>query len=166
MDDYLKSNREQWDAWTGIPRQSKLCNVEGFRAGELRLDKIERELGDVRGKSLLHLQCHFGMTTLSRARLGARVTGVDFSDEAIALARPLSAEIGVAANFVCANLYDLPQNLSGEFDVVFTSHGVLSWLPDLDQWAKIIAHFLRRSGVFLYLFGRHRERVDRGALAH
>ncbi len=154
MDDFLKSNRELWNAWTGIHQKSKFYDVAGFRAGQLRLDKIEREIGDVRGKSLLHLQCHFGMTTLSWARLGASVTGADFSDQAIALARQLSAETGIAADFICSNLYALPQNLAGEFDFVFTSHGVLSWLPDLNAWARVIAHFLKRGGIF-YLVEAH-----------
>jgi SAM-dependent methyltransferase len=105
-------------------------------------------VGDGRGKSLLHLQCHFGLDTLGWARLGARVTGADFSDEAIRAARTLAQETGLAANFVCANIYDLPNELSSEFDIVFTSHGVLNWLPDLSAWARVIAHFLKPGGLF------------------
>jgi SAM-dependent methyltransferase len=154
-DNYLKSNRELWDAWTRLHVKSKFYDVDGFKAGKIRLDSVVREnLGDVAGKSLLHLQCHFGLDTLSWARLGARVTGADFSEEAIAQARTLSAELSIPANFVCANIYDLPSVLSGEFDIVFASHGVLPWLPDLQTWAKVIAHFLWRGGAF-YIVESH-----------
>ena len=106
------------------------------------------ELGNVAGKTLLHLQCHFGLDSLSWARLGARVTGVDFSDQAIALARSLSQEVGLEAEFVCSDIYELPQVLAGQFDIVYTSYGVLAWLPDLKNWAAVIAHFLKPGGVF------------------
>jgi SAM-dependent methyltransferase len=102
----------------------------------------------VRGKSLLHLQCHFGLDTLSWARLGAQVTGVDFSEEGIALARSLSGELGIGADFVCSDIYELPNRLSRQFDVVFTSYGVLAWLSDLTRWGEVIAHFLRPGGTF------------------
>ncbi len=149
MDDYLKANRELWNAWTRVHVQSKFYNVEGFKRGENRLDRVVREgVGDVRGKSLLHLQCHFGLDTLSWARLGAQVTGADFSDEAIQYARQLAQETNLAANFVCANIYDLPNVLAGQFDIVFTSHGVLSWLPNLPAWGRVIAHFLKPGGLF------------------
>jgi SAM-dependent methyltransferase len=102
----------------------------------------------VAGKRLLHLQCHFGSDTLSWARLGAQVTGADFSEEAIALARRLAGELGIDAEFVCCNIYDLPEHVDGEFDVVFTSEGVLCWLPDLPRWAEIAAGVLGSGGVF------------------
>lgn len=154
MNEYLESNRKLWNDWTGINAASPMYDVEGFKAGQLRLDAIERELGDVTGKSLLHLQCHFGMSTLSWARLGARATGVDFADSAIELARSLSVETGVAAEFIHANIYDLPAVLSGQFDFVFTSHGVLGWLPDLEKWAQVVAHYLKPGGVF-YIVEAH-----------
>ncbi|MBX7222002.1 MAG: class I SAM-dependent methyltransferase [Blastocatellia bacterium] len=116
---------------------------------------LEREeLGPVQGKSLLHLQCHFGLDTLSWARLGAQVTGADFSDQAIETATQLSRECDIPARFVCSNLYELPQNLSGQFDIVFTSYGVLCWLPDLKEWARVIAHFLKPGGIF-YIADSH-----------
>jgi SAM-dependent methyltransferase len=106
-------------------------------------------VGDVTGKSLLHLQCHFGIDTLSWARLGARVTGADFSPAAIELARTLATELGFGdARFVRSNLYDLPAALEGEFDVVYTSRGVLGWLPDIAAWARVVAHFLAPGGTF------------------
>jgi 2-polyprenyl-3-methyl-5-hydroxy-6-metoxy-1,4-benzoquinol methylase len=154
MNDYIKSNRELWNAWTRVHVTSKLYDVEGFKRGENRLDEVVREgVGDVRGKSLLHLQCHFGLDTLSWARLGARVTGADFSGEAISTARELAHELGFDANFVCANIYDLPNVLTGKFDIVFTSHGVLTWLPDLNAWARVIAHFLKPGGFFFVAEG-------------
>ncbi len=100
------------------------------------------------GKRLLHLQCHFGLDTLSWARLGATVTGVDFSGRAIALARRLAAQSGLPATFVESDLYELPAVLDGRFDIVFTSWGVLCWLPDLARWARLIADYLAPGGIF------------------
>lgn len=154
MDEYLKSNKELWNAWTRVHVKSKFYDVDGFKAGRSSLDKIELELGEVRGKSLLHLQCHFGLTTLSWARLGARVTGADFSDEAIREARALAQSVGLAANFICSNIYDLPNALSERFDFIFTSHGVLSWLPDLTAWGRVIAHLMKSGGTF-YIVEAH-----------
>ncbi len=149
MGDFLKSNQELWNNWTRLHVQSKMYDVPGFKAGKIPLDSVVREgVGDVAGKSLLHLQCHFGIDTLSWARLGARVTGIDFSDVAITQARTLSTELNIPANFICCNLYDLPNHLSGQFDIVFTSHGVLSWLPDLNEWGRIVARFLKPGGAF------------------
>jgi SAM-dependent methyltransferase len=149
MDEHLSANQALWNAWTPFHVASKFYDVEGFKAGRETLDAIELAgPGDVRGKSLLHLQCHFGMDTLSWARRGATVTGADFSAEAIKAARALASEMGIAATFVHSNLYDLSQHLEGQFDVVFTSHGVLGWLPDLAGWARVIAHFLKPGGRF------------------
>ena len=125
-------------------------DLEGFKAGGVRLRPYEIELvGDVTGRSLLHLQCHFGIDTLSWARLGARVTGADFSPAAVELARSLADELGFPeARFVESNLYDLPDVLDGTFDVVYTSRGVLGWLPDIRGWARVVAHFLAPGGRF------------------
>jgi SAM-dependent methyltransferase len=153
--EYIESNRRLWNEKTRIHVGSEFYGVEGFKRGKSSLHSIElEELGDVAGKSLLHLQCHFGLDTFSWARLGARVTGVDFSDEAIAFARTLSRKIGVAAEFVCSNIYDLPEMLNGEFEIVFTSYGVLCWLPDLWKWASVISHFLKPGGTF-YIVESH-----------
>jgi len=150
MDAYREANRGLWDAWTRINLSSAMYDVEAFAAGRGRdLDPIARAgPGDVRGKSLLHLQCHFGMDTIRWARHGATVTGVDFSAEAIAAARALAARMVVPARFVHSDLYELPGVLEGRFDVVFTSHGVLGWLPDLDGWARVIARYLVPGGTF------------------
>lgn len=154
MEQYLEANRKLWDMWTPLHVKSEFYDVEGFKAGRRPLDSIVREgVGEVAGKSLLHLQCHFGMDTLSWARLGARATGVDFSSEAIKTAHELSREIGVPAEFVCTNLYDLPLVLTGQFDIVFTSYGTVYWLPDVESWAKVIAHFLKPGGMFFIADG-------------
>jgi SAM-dependent methyltransferase len=149
MDDYLKTNQETWDTWTRYHVGSKFYDIEGFKAGETVLDPIVLAgPGDVTGKSLLHLQCHFGLDTLRWARRGATVTGIDFSAEGVKAARALAAEVGILATFIQCDLYDLPQRLPGYFDVIFTSYGVLGWLPDLDRWAQVIAHFLKPGGIF------------------
>ena len=123
--------------------------LEEFKRGENKLNPLERgEVGEVAGKDLLHLQCHFGMDTLSWAMLGARVTGVDFSPNAIHLASDLSAELHIPAHFLCCDLYDLPQHLDETFDIVYTSYGVLCWLPDLTAWAKLVSRYLRPGGFF------------------
>lgn len=146
---YLDANRRLWDRWTHVHKDARFYDLDGFRQGLSRLGAVEREaLGDVAGKTLLHLQCHFGLDTLLWARAGAQVTGVDFSDEAVALARTLADETGLPARFIASDLYDLPEVLDERFDVVFTSYGVLTWLPDLDRWAAVVARFLKPGGTF------------------
>lgn len=146
---YFEANREGWNLRTEVHKNSTFYNVEDWKKGGNSLTPIElREVGDVRGKSLLHLQCHFGQDTLSWARQGATVTGCDLSDKAIEYARELSAELQLPAQFVCCNLYDLPQHLEGQYDIIFTSYGTIGWLPDLDRWAAVIAHFLKPGGFF------------------
>ena len=150
MEEYFETNKRRWNELVDIHAASEEYDLEGFLAGKNSLHRIELEkLGDVSGKSLLHLQCHFGLDTISWARLGAKATGVDFSETAIELAREIARHAGVDAEFVCSNVYDLPENLVGEFDIVFTSYGVLCWLNDMDEWARIIAHYLKPGGVFL-----------------
>jgi SAM-dependent methyltransferase len=145
----LEVNRKRWDSLVPIHLRSRFYGVEEFKAGKSSLHPVElEEVGDVSGKDLLHLQCHFGMDTLSWARLGANVTGVDFSKEAIRTASALSKELDLRARFVCSNVYDLPRRLKGTFDIVYTSYGVLCWLPDLDRWGRIIARYLRPGGSF------------------
>jgi len=145
----MDSNREHWDEATDIHARGNVYGIEDFKAGRCQLHRIEvEELGDVAGKTLLHLQCHFGLGTLSWARRGAIVTGVDFSPKSIALARSLATEVGADARFVESNLYDLPTALSGRFDIVFSSYGVLCWLPDLKRWGEIVARYLEPGGIF------------------
>ncbi len=149
MNEYEQANRALWDEWADVNAKSKEYNVAGFLAGRSSLWPLElEELGEVAGKSLLHLQCHFGMDTLSWARRGAVVTGADFSDRAVGLAQALAREAGLEARFICSDLYALPEVLSVQFDIVYTSYGVLCWLRDLKRWAELIAHFLKPGGVF------------------
>jgi len=149
MDAYITSNRELWDKWAEAHVTGSHYDVPGFIAGGNRLHSIElEEVGDVSGKSLLHLQCHFGLDTLSWARLGAVATGADFSPVAIEAARDIAKEYCLPATFVLSNLYNLPDNLCGAFDIVYTSYGTIYWLPDLPLWAEVIAHFLKPGGAF------------------
>ena len=149
MDEYTAANRALWDELTAIHETSKFYDVESFKRGGIRLSAYEREeVGPVDGRDLLHLQCHFGLDTLSWARLGARVTGADFSAAAIGLARRLADELGIDATFVHSELTELPDRLEGDFDVVYTSRGVLGWLPDIARWAEVAAHFVRPGGIF------------------
>lgn len=140
---------------TPIHLKSAFYDVAGFKAGRTTLCGIEqKEIGELAGRSLLHLQCHFGQDTLSLARLGAQVTGVDFSDQAIAAARDLAESLNLSAKFLCHNVYDLPGELDEQFDIVFASFGVLGWLPDLDRWAHVVHHHLKPGGI-LYLLEFH-----------
>ncbi|MCT9011637.1 class I SAM-dependent methyltransferase [Streptomyces rhizosphaerihabitans] len=152
---YLRNNRELWQQWTPLKAASAQYDLTGFRAGGSRIRALERaEVGEVRGRSLLHLQCHVGVDTLSWARLGARVTGVDFAAEGVTTARSLAADIDPSAVFVEADVLALPTHLDGHFDIVYTSHGVLGWLPDLRRWAEVVAHFIAPGG-FVYVFESH-----------
>ena len=149
MDERLEINRTNWNERTPVHAASAFYDVEGFRAGQTTLREIElREVGEVSGRSLLHLQCHFGLDTMSWARQGAKATGIDFSDAAIDLARSLNEDLGLGTRFICSNVYDLPKVLDEQFDIVFTSYGVLTWLPDLDGWAEVIDNHLKPGGVF------------------
>lgn len=157
MNANVRANRDLWDAWTKIHLGSAFYDVASFRNGErpIRLADYEREeVGNVEGKTLLHLQCHFGLDTLSWARLGAIVTGVDFSSEAITAARALASEVDLAATFVESDIYGLPDVLGEQFDVVYTSCGVLGWLPDIGRWGQVAARFVRPGG-FLYVTEIH-----------
>jgi SAM-dependent methyltransferase len=156
MRDELELNRRHWDEATVLHTRGNVYGVEDFKRGACRLHRLEREeVGDVRGKRLLHLQCHFGIDTLSWARRGAQVTGVDFSPQGIAYAKRLSAESNVPGEFLCSDLYaasELPG--TRKFDVVFTSHGVLNWLPELSAWGALIARHLEAGG-FFYIVEAH-----------
>ena len=155
MNEYLEANRRRWDQLTIEHKDSAFYDLERFKAGKDRLRSIElSELGNVAGKSLLHLQCHFGLDTLAWARRGAIVTGVDFSQNAIALAKSLSEELNIPARFHCTDIYRLDSALSSDFDIVFTSYGVLHGLPDLKRWGEVIAHTLKPGGIF-YIIEDH-----------
>lgn len=146
---FFEANRDLWDKFARINYESETYRVREFLDGASSLNSIElEEVGEVRGKTLLHLQCHFGLDTLSWAREGAIVTGVDFSGEAVQLARNLTDEIGLEARFIQSNIYDLPDVLDEKFDIVFTSYGIHCWLNDLPRWGEIVAHFVKPGGNF------------------
>jgi len=155
VDDYLAANRALWDEWADVHVRSDFYRVEEFKRGRSKLRRYELdEVGPVSGRTLLHLQCHFGLDTLSWAREGAIVTGADFSPRAVHLARELADELGIRATFVESSLADLPDHLPGEFDIVYTSRGVLGWLPEVGRWAEVAAHFVKPGG-FFYLTEVH-----------
>ena len=149
VDEYYEVNKKRWNELVGIHVHANAYKLNEVLAGGSSLHSLEVDaIGDVAGKSLLHLQCHFGLDTLSWATRGARVTGVDFSETAIEFARRITAKMGLTAEFVCGNIYDLPALLDEAFDIVYTSYGVLNWLHDLDGWAKIVARYLKPGGTF------------------
>lgn len=148
---YFDANKELWDEFARLhyETESEDYSVKSFLEGETTLKSYElKEMGNVKGKSLLHLQCHFGLDTLSWAREGALVTGIDISSEGIRLAKLLAKQTILEANFIESDLYDLPKILYEKFDIVYTSIGVLCWLNDLKKWGQIITHFLKPGGFF------------------
>lgn len=149
MTSYLEMNRAGWDRRTIAHFESRFYDVDGFLAGRTSLREIERaELTDVAGKRLLHLQCHFGLDTLSWARQGAICTGVDISPVAIRKARELAVRAGLDAEFVCSDVYGFRRRSPQPWEIVFTSYGAVCWLPDLRPWAEIVATNLVPGGTF------------------
>ena len=152
---YFKTNKETWDKKVAIHAQSDFYDLKGFKKGKSSLNSYElNEIGDVNGKSLLHLHCHFGQDTLSWSRLGAKCTGIDLSSEGIKQAKLLNEELDLDATFIECNTYDIPKKIEGKFDVIFASYGVIGWLPDLDTVGEIIASKLNDGGIF-YLVEFH-----------
>ena len=155
MDERIEINRRNWNERTPIHAASEGYDIAGFKAGRITLTDTEiEELGSVAGKSLLHLQCHFGLDSMSWARLGASVTGIDLSDASIELARNLNDELGLDVRFIRSNVYDLPAVLDEQFDIVYTATGALCWLPELPPWGRIIARYLKPGGTF-YMLDEH-----------
>jgi SAM-dependent methyltransferase len=149
---YKEINKALWNKRTPVHTISEFYNDVAFRQGAQVLKEPELELlGDIAGKKVLHLQCHFGQDTLAMARMGAHVSGLDISDAAIDYARQLAADIGMPASFYCADVYEPPAALHGMHDVVFTSYGTIVWLPDLDKWAQTIAKCLKPGGRFVFV---------------
>ncbi|WP_428659326.1 class I SAM-dependent methyltransferase [Runella sp.] len=149
---YLEINKQSWNNRVEHHFKSDFYDVEGFLLGNTSLNEIELTLlGDIRGKSILHLQCHFGQDTISLARSGAKVTGVDLADKAIDTANKLAEMAKTEAAFICSDIYDLPNHLTDQFDIVFTSYGTIGWLPDLDKWANVVSTFLKPNGKFIFV---------------
>ncbi|QYJ67803.1 class I SAM-dependent methyltransferase [Flavobacterium litorale] len=148
---YLLVNKAAWNSKTAVHINSDFYDMPSFLKGKSSLNSIELELlGDVKGKKILHLQCHFGQDTLSLARMGAIVTGVDLSDKAIEKAQELSETLNIAGRFICCDVYSLPEHLDEEFDIVFTSYGTIGWLPDMEKWASIVSRYLKPKGQFIF----------------
>ena len=155
MDAHTTINQKMWDELAPLHASSSLYDVEAFLRGESKLEDLEiAEVGDVAGKRLVHLMCHFGMDTLSWAQRGAQVTGVDFSAEAIRIARELTEQVHAEAQFICCDVLEAADYLEGTFDIVFLSKGVMMWIQDLSAWADVCARLLKPGGV-LYLLDYH-----------
>ncbi|MDP3077045.1 bifunctional 2-polyprenyl-6-hydroxyphenol methylase/3-demethylubiquinol 3-O-methyltransferase UbiG [Bradyrhizobium sp.] len=149
MTDPIEMNRRNWDERAAIHARDSTGDymLDRFRAGEDALHEIEAaELGDIAGKRVLHLQCHIGRDTLCLARRGATVTGLDFSGAALNVARRLSDETGLKADFVEGTVDQAPDLAPGPFDLVYTTWGVICWLPDVKHWAKVVASVLEPGG--------------------
>ena len=143
-------NRALWDERVPIPAEGEFYDLAGFVGGKSSLRPFERsEVGSVAGLTLIHPQCHMGLDTLSWAREGARVTGLDFSEPAIAVARGLAERIGADADFILSDVYDSVRAVAGrQFDVVYTGLGAINWLPDIERWAGVMSDLLAPDGRF------------------
>ncbi|MEU1347950.1 class I SAM-dependent methyltransferase [Streptomyces sp. NPDC005775] len=158
--DWREANRAMWDERVPIHADSDFYDLDSFRAGKDALRDFElAEVGDVTGRTLLHLQCHIGVDTLSWARHGAaQVVGLDFSEPAVETARSLAEELGLGpdrAAFVTADVHDAAEAVpDSAYDIVYTGIGALNWLPDIDRWAETAASLVAPGG-FLYLAEFH-----------
>lgn len=147
-----QSNREGWDGL--VATHTKNYHIDKLVSGTPLLnDVIRSEVGNVQGKSLVHLLCHIGTDTLSWAMLGAQVTGIDISPEAIQFARQLAARMNIDARFIESDILDVMDKVNEKFDIVFSSTGVLCWLPDIRRYAQTVRHLLKDGGFFYILDG-------------
>lgn len=150
--DYFNINKKTWNNKVPVHLTSEFYDQKSFMEGKNTLPEIDLELlGDVNGKSILHLQCHFGQDSLSLARMGAQVTSIDLSDKAIEEAQKLNSDLGLNSKFICCNVYDTLDYVQEQFDMVYTSYGTIGWLPDLDRWAEIIKKCLKPGGKFIFV---------------
>lgn len=148
---YIEVNKKSWNKRTEWHLESDFYQLEAFKKGKTSLQNIELKLlGNIKNKSLLHLQCHFGQDTLSLERMGAITTGIDLSDKAIKEANILTKELDLNSCFICTDIYKLPDLLEEQFDIVFTTYGTIGWLPDIDKWAKIVSKYLKPGGKFIF----------------
>lgn len=153
MNELTQSNLQGWDGLAAT--HYKNYHIDSLLTGTPLLNELIRaEVGDVRGKSLVHLLCHIGTDTLSWALLGAHVTGVDISPESLKYARVLANRMGIAANFIQSDIMEAKEKVDGKFDIAFSSTGVLCWLPDIRRYAQTVHHLLKEGG-FFYLFDGH-----------
>jgi SAM-dependent methyltransferase len=155
VDAAIASNRALWDEWAALHAQGSWYNLDAVRAGADKLRPYEvAEVGEVAGLSLLHLQCQIGADSVSWARRGAHVTGVDLSPVAIQIATELACDVGVDTQFLVSDVMRLDEVLVGEWDIIYASRGILGWLPDLTSWAQLVHRFLAPGGIF-YLTDMH-----------
>lgn len=152
MDNYLEVNKESWNRRVAGHLSSDMYNMPEFLKGATSLKEIEIDLlGDIKGKSLLHLQCHFGQDTMSLERMGANCTGIDLSNEAIEQATKINEELGLKTKFICTDVYNTLNHVNEKFDIVYTSYGTIGWLPDLEKWASIISSCLKPGGKLVFV---------------
>ena len=153
-EELMEVNRKNWDDRAPLhANPTSGYALDRYRDDRTRLSDVvtfdRDDLGDLRGLRVLHLQCHIGTDTLSLARLGAHVTGLDQSGASLAAARALFASVDTPGRFVESNVYDAPDALSGEtFDLVYTSVGVLNWLPDIAAWGRVVGQLVAPGGRF------------------
>jgi SAM-dependent methyltransferase len=153
MNQMTQANRRGWDELAKT--HFRTYHIDRLLAGTPLLnDLIRTEVGEVQGKSLAHLLCHIGTDTLSWALLGARVTGIDISPESLKYARSLAERMGIAAEFIEADILEVIEKVHSQYDIVFSSTGVLCWLPDIQLYARTVKHLLKEDG-FFYLFDGH-----------
>ena len=154
MDKNLEhQNQRFWDEIASVHLKS--YDLRELREKGILIDKIQlKEIGEVKNKKMLHLQCHIGTDTLSWEHFGAEMTGVDFSEESIKIARELAKELDCKAHFIHSNIFDLPSTHKEKYDIVYTSQGVLAWIRDIKEWAKVIRNYLKDSG-FFYMMEIH-----------
>ena len=143
-------NRSWWNERAAVHGQDDVYDTRGFLAGRSTLYRLDLEVtGDVTGRDLIHLQCHTGMDTLSWLRAGAgSVTGIDFSDTAVAKAAATAEAVGLSdrATFIEADVLAVPDSVHGRFDVCYASRGVVGWIGDMDAWMRTAASVLRPGG--------------------
>jgi SAM-dependent methyltransferase len=153
MNKMTQANKQAWDGLAET--HYKNYHVDKLIAGTPLLNElIQKEVGDVQGKSLVHLLCHIGTDTLSWALLGARVTGTDISPESLKYARKLAKRMGIGADFIEADILEVREKVKEKFDIVFSSTGVLCWLPDIRRYAQTVRGLLHDGG-FFYIFDGH-----------
>ncbi|MFC1736388.1 class I SAM-dependent methyltransferase [Candidatus Hydrogenedentota bacterium] len=153
MSNMTQANKEGWDGLAAT--HYKNYHLDKLMAGEPLLNELIRnEVGDVKGKSLIHLLCHIGTDTLSWALLGAEVTGVDISSESLKYARKLAEQMGIEADFIESDVMEAMTKVNKKYDIVFSSTGVLCWLPDIKRYAQTARQLLNDNG-FLYIFDGH-----------
>lgn len=148
---YLSHNKDSWNKRTIAHVDSEFYDNKSFIAGRNSLNPIELPfLQEIKGKDVIHLQCHFGQDSISLARMGAHVTAIDLSNEAISEANTLADKCGVDVDFICADVFDTLNHVDKKFDVVFASYGTIGWLPDINKWAQIVSSLLKKGGKLVF----------------